>query len=38
MIPLLLLPALLYVVGGFWLLTWLFLLKQNTEERLEGRA
>lgn len=38
MIPLLLLPALLYVVGGFWLLTWLFLLKQNMEERLEVRA
>ncbi len=32
LIPLLLLPALLYVVGGFWLLTWLFLCKQNREE------
>lgn len=33
MIPLLVLPALLYVVGGFWLLTWLFLLKENMVNR-----
>ncbi|TSC79039.1 MAG: Uncharacterized protein G01um101425_885 [Candidatus Peregrinibacteria bacterium Gr01-1014_25] len=33
-IPLLLIPALLYVVGGFWLLTWLFLLKENAKERV----
>lgn len=32
-IPLLMLPALVYVVGGFWLLTWLFLLKENMAER-----
>lgn len=31
-IPLLLLPALLYVVGGFWLLTTLFLRKANMIE------
>lgn len=32
-VPLLLLPALLYVVGGFWLLTSLFLRTQNITER-----
>lgn len=32
-IPLLLVPALLYVVGGFWLLTSLFVRKQNMVER-----
>ncbi len=32
-IPLLLLPALFYVVGGFWLLTMLFMRKQNIVER-----
>lgn len=32
-IPLLLVPALLYVVGGFWLLTSLFTRKQNMIER-----
>lgn len=32
-IPLLLVPALLYVVGGFWLLTTLFLRKENMIER-----
>lgn len=32
-IPLLLPPALLYVVGGFWLLTGLFLKKENAAER-----
>jgi len=32
-VPLLLLPALLYVVGGFWLLTHLFLSSQNITER-----
>ncbi len=32
-IPLLLIPCLLYVVGGFWLLTHLFLLKDNMDER-----
>lgn len=32
-VPLLLLPALLYVVGGFWLLTMLFMRKQNMAER-----
>lgn len=32
-VPLLLLPALLYVVGGFWLLTSLFLSRTNMEER-----
>ncbi|UPA23066.1 PrsW family intramembrane metalloprotease [Candidatus Peribacteria bacterium] len=32
-IPLLLLPSLLYVVGGFWLLTHLFLKKENMIER-----
>jgi hypothetical protein len=32
-IPLLLVPALLYVVGGFWLLTTLFMRKQNMVER-----
>ncbi len=31
-IPLLLVPALLYVVGGFWLLTSLFLRKDNMQE------
>lgn len=31
-IPLLLVPALLYVVGGFWLLTTLFLRKENMRE------
>lgn len=33
LVPLLLVPALLYVVGGFWFLTSLFLRKQNMEER-----
>lgn len=32
-IPLLLIPSLLYVVGGFWLLTGLFLRRENQEER-----
>ncbi len=32
-VPLLLIPALLYVVGGFWLLTMLFMSKQNIAER-----
>lgn len=32
-IPLLLFPAMFYVVGGFWLLTSLFLRKENWEER-----
>lgn len=32
LIPLLLIPALLYVVGGFWLLTTLFLRKENIAE------
>ncbi len=32
-IPLLLIPSLLYVVGGFWLLTHLFLVKENMVER-----
>ena len=32
-IPLLLLPAMFYVVGGFWLLTNLFLRKENLRER-----
>lgn len=32
-VPLLLLPALLYVVGGFWLLTTLFLRSENIAER-----
>ncbi len=32
-VPLLLIPCLLYVVGGFWLLTHLFLLKDNMVER-----
>lgn len=32
-IPLLLIPALFYVVGGFWLLTHLFMRKQNMIER-----
>jgi hypothetical protein len=32
-IPLLLLPSMLYVVGGFWLLTSLFLKRENMEER-----
>jgi len=32
-IPLLLLPALFYVVGGFWLLTTLFMRKGNMMER-----
>lgn len=31
-VPLLLVPALLYVVGGFWLLTTLFLRTENTME------
>ncbi len=33
MVPLLLVPSLLYVVGGFWLLTGLFLRRENQEER-----
>lgn len=33
MIPLLLIPALIYVVGGFWFLTGLFLSQQNRKER-----
>lgn len=33
MIAILLFPALFYVVGGFWLLTGLFLRKENMEER-----
>ncbi len=32
-VPLLLIPALLYVVGGFWLLTSLFMRKENIVER-----
>ncbi len=32
-IPLLLLPSLLYVVGGFWLMTHLFMKKENMIER-----
>jgi RsiW-degrading membrane proteinase PrsW (M82 family) len=32
-IPLLMIPAMLYVVGGFWLLTWLFMRKKNMAER-----
>ena len=32
-LPLLLFPALFYVVGGFWLLTWLFGRKENMLER-----
>jgi len=32
-VPLLLAPALFYVVGGFWLLTTLFLRKESMEER-----
>lgn len=32
-LPLLLLPSLFYVVGGFWLLTELVLRKENQEER-----
>ena len=32
-VPLLLFPSLLYVVGGFWLLTSLFLRKDNMKER-----
>lgn len=32
-LPILLFPALLYVVGGFWLLTELFLKKENMKER-----
>jgi hypothetical protein len=32
-VPLLLAPALLYVVGGFWLLTSLFMRKENIVER-----
>lgn len=32
-IPLLLIPSLLYVVGGFWLITHLFLKKENMIER-----
>lgn len=32
-VPLLLVPSLLYVVGGFWLLTGLFLRRENQEER-----
>lgn len=31
-VPLLLIPAMLYVVGGFWLLTSLFLRKENMTE------
>ncbi len=33
MVPLLLFPSLFYVVGGFWLLSWLFLRKESMEER-----
>lgn len=33
-IPILLVPSLLYVVGGFWLLTFLFQRKANMEERV----
>lgn len=33
LIPLLLLPALLYVVGGFWLLSTLFMRNENIVER-----
>ena len=33
LIPILVLPTLLYVVGGFWLLTGLFLRRMNTVER-----
>jgi RsiW-degrading membrane proteinase PrsW (M82 family) len=32
-IPLLLLPAMFYVVGGFWLLTWLFMRADGSAER-----
>lgn len=32
-VPFLLLPALFYVVGGFWLLTTLFMRKTNLQER-----
>lgn len=32
-VPFLMLPALLYVVGGFWLLTGLFLKAENMKER-----
>lgn len=32
-IPLLLFPSMLYVVGGFWLLTSLFLRRENMEDR-----
>ncbi len=32
-VPFLLIPALFYVVGGFWLLTTLFLRKESMEER-----
>jgi hypothetical protein len=32
-VPFLLIPCLLYVVGGFWLLTHLFLVKDNMVER-----
>lgn len=32
-LPLLLIPSMLYVVGGFWLLTHLFLKKENMIER-----
>lgn len=37
-IPLLLVPSLLYVVGGFWLLTGLFLRRENQEERATAAA
>jgi hypothetical protein len=33
-VPILLVPSLLYVVGGFWLLTFLFQRKANMEERV----
>lgn len=36
-VPLLLVPALLYVVGGFWLLTGLFLLQSSERERGQKR-
>ena len=32
-IPLLLVPSMLYVVGGFWFITSLFLRRENAEER-----
>ena len=32
-VPLLIIPSMLYVVGGFWLLSALFLRKQNMQER-----